>query len=72
MDNHIDDQAMKNSLLFKIVKTAFRISVKIFRFSLKIFLSVFSSSYDKEVESSKQWQDDYDEHTKSVTRRKSF
>lgn len=71
MDNHIEDQAMKNSMLFKIVKMVFRVSIKLLRFSLKIILGVFSSSYDKEVEEARQWQDDYDEYAKSVTRRKS-
>ena len=71
MDSHIEDQVMKNSILFKVVKTVFKVSIKLLRFSLKIILGVFSSSYDKEVEEAKQWQDDYDEYAKSVTRRKS-
>lgn len=72
MSNHIEDQVMKNSLLFKIVKTTFKITVKVLRFSLKIILGVFSSSYDKEVKEFRKWQDDRDEHRRAINRYKSF
>ncbi len=70
MDNHIKDQVMKNSLLFKVVKAVFRISVKILRFLLKIVLSVFAPN--KKIKEFRKWQDDYDEHTKSITRHEPF
>lgn len=55
------------------LKIVFKAGKAIFKISLKIALAtVLSEKVHKEAQEFREWQDDYDDYIKAVTRRKSF
>jgi hypothetical protein len=70
MDDHSEHQRMRNSLPLKIIKIILKITVRIFKFSFRIILAALSS--DKKTKDFRKWQEDYDEHVKSITRHEPF
>jgi hypothetical protein len=70
MNDHREQPKMKNTLLLKIIKGLFKISIKVLQFSLCILLG--SSSSDEEVEEFREWQKKCDEYRRFLNHYKSF
>jgi hypothetical protein len=64
---------MNKALPFKAGKAVLKTGAKILKFSFKIAITaVVGKKVNKKIKAFREWQDDYDEYAKSITRHEPF